>query len=320
MAAAGKTRIAFLDDHQEQQAIDQSQQGFVVVISGELSGGELLAERFVGGVIEESVAEAEDGMFDGGGESFADAGSGIEGILVVAFDQAFGGGVAGAGQSGSVQDAVEDGEVGEETVGEDTFQVEFDEALFDESGGIAEESEGAAVGDESVELFIEVQEFLNEGMGGYAKGGVAGFPIKSGVVAEADDMQGCLTAVGDAVRDGVGLAVEFCAGFLEFEVVFEETEEGDDPEVAGFAGGGAVGAEVVEFALKDAPVVLGIGPCAGDFVLDSGTGFEAEVGGFLPREIFQSIEEVGGKDGTFDADTGIIHGVAPEAASSGSRT
>ena len=136
-----KDQVAFLDDHQEQQAIDQSQQGFVVVISGELSGGELLAERFVGGVIEESVAEAEDGMFDGGGESFADAGSGIEGILVVAFDQAFGGGVAGAGQSGSVQDAVEDGEVGEETVGEDAFKVEFDEALFDESGGIAEESE-----------------------------------------------------------------------------------------------------------------------------------------------------------------------------------
>lgn len=158
-----------------------------------------MAERFVGGVIEKSVAEAEDGMFDGAGESFTDTGSGIEGILVIAFDQAFGGGVAGAGESRGVENAVDNGEVGEESIGEDAFKVEFNEALFDESGGITEQSEGASVGDKSVEVFVEVQEFLNEGMGGHAERGIGGFAIESGGVTKADDMEGDLTAVGDAV-------------------------------------------------------------------------------------------------------------------------
>ena len=143
-------------------------------------------------------------------------------------------------------------------------------------------------------------------------------------------MDGGPGAVDGAVGDGVGLAVEFGAFGLVFELVAEEAEEGDDPLLAGFGGqsrhmGNRQIATVpipcfpipylpiaylpaLHFALEDAPVVLGVGPGAGDLVLDLGGGVEAEVGGFLPGGVLDAVEDVGGEDRAFDADGGKGHG------------
>jgi hypothetical protein len=59
--------------------------------------------------------------------------------------------------------------------------------------------------------------------------------------------------------------------------------------------------------LEDAPVVLRIGPGAGDLVLDLGGAFQAEVGRALARQIVQPVEDVGRQDRAFDADAGVDH-------------
>ena len=86
----------------------------------------------------------------------------------------------------------------------------------------------------------------------------------------ADDVDGSVAAIGGTVGDGVGLAVEFDTLGLEFELVAEQAKQRRDPVVAGFGGGRGLWPERFELALKDAPVVLRIGPGTGDFVLDLG--------------------------------------------------
>jgi hypothetical protein len=98
-------------------------------------------------------------------------------------------------------------------------------------------------------------------------------------------------SVGSVMRDGVELAVKFEAPVVTFELIAEEAEERDDPEVARLGAGGGVGGECVELALKDAPVVLGVGPGAGDFVLHDRAGGQAEVGWALTGEVFNVCEQ-----------------------------
>jgi hypothetical protein len=98
---AGRGRedqIAFLDDQQEEQPVDQAQQVLVVGFRFQLAIGDGLAQFIVGGMGEKAVGEVADGLLHGLGQAFADAGAGIEGILVVALDQAFRGGFTLAGR------------------------------------------------------------------------------------------------------------------------------------------------------------------------------------------------------------------------------
>jgi len=62
--------------------------------------------------------------------------------------------------------------------------------------------------------------------------------------------------------------------------------------------------------LEDAPVVLGVGPGAGDLVLDLEVGRQAEVGGTLPRHVrlVEPLEQLAGEDLAFDAYGGKVHG------------
>jgi hypothetical protein len=92
LLVAGRGRenqIAFLDDEQEEQPVDQAQQVLVVGFRFQLAIGDRLSQFIVGGMGEKAVGEVADGLLDGLGKAFADAGAGVEGILVVALDQAF---------------------------------------------------------------------------------------------------------------------------------------------------------------------------------------------------------------------------------------
>ncbi len=90
-------------------------------------------------------------------QAIADAGAGVERVLVVALDQALGGGVVADRQAGGVQQPVEDGEVGEEAVGEDAVEVELEVGELDEAGAVAQQAEHAAVGDEAVEFVVRLR-------------------------------------------------------------------------------------------------------------------------------------------------------------------
>ena len=85
------------------------------------------------GVRQETVAEVEDRLLDRSAEPLADAGSRVEGVLMIALDQALRRGVVCQRQAGGVKQTIEDSKVGEETVGEDTVEVELKVTLLDQS-------------------------------------------------------------------------------------------------------------------------------------------------------------------------------------------
>jgi hypothetical protein len=92
-----------------------------------------------------------------------------------------------------------------------------------------------------------------------------------------------VAAIDGAVRDRVVFAVELDALGLVFELVAEQAEQRHDPLLAGFGSRRGIRLQAVELALEDAPVILRVGPGAGNFVLDLGAGVEIEVGWALTR-------------------------------------
>ena len=117
------------------------------------------------------------------------------------------------------------------------------------------------------------------------------------------------------MADGVDPSIELGAAWLVLDVVAEQTHQGDHPQIAGLGSGVTVFLHRLQLTLEDAPVVLGVGPGAGDLVLDLGTGVEGEVGRPLTRKILDLPEDIGREDGAFDADARIVH-----AEPSGSKT
>jgi len=131
-----------------------------------------------------------------------------------------------------MEEAVEDGEVGEEVFVEHALEVEFNETLADEAGGVAQEPQGTSVGDNAVKVFGEVEVFLQEGVRGHAGAGSVVAPFVEAVVpSEQVQRQGVAVLV--AVGDGEELAVDLFALAGKDGRVAEQGEERDEPEVAG---------------------------------------------------------------------------------------
>ncbi len=116
----------------------------------------------------------------------------------------------------------------------------------------------------------------------------------------ADEVDGELVAGGIAVGDAVGFPLEGF-GFGEVELIAEQAEQRYEPLVAGLGGAGGSFLEPGDFHL------IG-GPGIGDLILYLGGWIEAEVLWRLVRTLppLDSIEDVGGKDGAFEAD-GRVH-------------
>jgi hypothetical protein len=132
-----------------------------------------------------------------------------------------------------MEETVEDGEVGEEVFVEHAFEIEFDETLSDKPGGVAQEPHGAAVGDNAVKVFGEVEIFLQERVRGHARAGPVVAPFVEGVVP-AEQMQRQAVAILVAVGDGKELAVDVLAFAGKDGCVAEQREQRDEPEIAGF--------------------------------------------------------------------------------------
>lgn len=243
VGAGDMSEAAFLDDHEEEQAVNEAEE-VGVEFRGEASagvGGGEGAEAVVGGVVEQAVAEGEYDGVDSGAEAIADAGAGVERVLVVDLDGSLGDGVLSDGQAGGMEEAVEEGEVGEEFLGEDAFEVELDEGEFDEAGRVPEQADEAAVGDDAVEVLGEVEVFLNQPVGRHARGVGHGAAAVERLVP-ANEVDGELVAGGIAVGDAVGFPLEGF-GFGEVELVAKQAEERDEPEVTGLGGAGGSGFE-----------------------------------------------------------------------------
>ena len=164
-----------------------------------------------------------------------------------------------------------------------------------------------AVGDQAVELIVEVQELLHQRVGRHAAGGVRGLSVEAGRVAGADDLHRGVRPVGGAVADDVDASIELGTTGLVLDVVAEQPHQRDYPEVAGLGGGVTAFFHRFQPALEHAPVVLGVGPGAGDVVLDLSAGVEGEVSRPLTGELLGSPEDVGREDRAFDADARVHH-------------
>ena len=121
-------------------------------------------------------------------------------------------------------------------------------------------------------------------------------------------MERSVAPIGAAVGDGVDLAVEFDAARLVFELIAEQTQERNHPLLPCLSGGRGVGSECCKPALEDTPVVLGIGPGAGDLVLDSCGALQTEIYRPLARGVFKPVEDVRGEGSAFDTNARVVHG------------
>ena len=117
------------------------------------------------------------------------------------------------------------------------------------------------------------------------------------------------------MADGVDPSFEFGAARLVLDVVAKEAKQGNHPEVAGLRGGVVAFFHRLQLSLEDAPVVLGVGPGAGDLVLDLGAGVEGEIGRPLTGKFLDLPENIWREDGALNADARIVH-----AELSGSKT
>jgi hypothetical protein len=129
-------------------------------------------------------------------------------------------------------------------------------------------------------------------------------------VVKADDVKGEAVQIGRTVAGGIGFAVN---GFnlCKLGVIAEETQQGNHPEIAGFGGAVALAGDFFPAALKDAPQILGIGPGAGDLIFHLDSGIKTKILGELTGDIalLDPVQDVGGKNGAFDADGGVFHAI-----------
>jgi len=83
---------AFFGDEEEEEPVDEPKQLAVEHVRFEVARSNFRAQGFVVGMGQKTVGKAEDGLFYGLAESVPDAGTLVEGVLVVFLDQAGGGG------------------------------------------------------------------------------------------------------------------------------------------------------------------------------------------------------------------------------------
>ena len=191
-------------------------------VEGEGAVVEALAEGGVVGVGEEAIAEDENGLGDAVTEAVADAEAlgvafGFPMLPDAGLRRRMGSGewrMAGTIRHSpfairscprSVQDAPESGEVGVAVFGfaEDGFEVEFEVVGTGQGFGIAEEAEGAAIGDEGPEAVAGgIEVFLGELVGGFFPGagavdGEAGIGVIKAEGVRGDDD-------GEAASEGLG--------------------------------------------------------------------------------------------------------------------
>ena len=98
-------KVALLDDEQEEQPIDQPEEVLVEDVGLEGSGLDGSAQGVVLGVCEQAISECADGVLDSTAEATADAGAGINRVLMVALDKALGGGVRRDGEARGMEQA-----------------------------------------------------------------------------------------------------------------------------------------------------------------------------------------------------------------------
>lgn len=280
----GADEAAILGNEQEQEAVNDAEELAVELRGGELLGLEFLAEFFVVLVGEEAVAEEFEAFLDAIAQVFADAPALFDGLGVVFFQQAFVGVRHAAGQAGAVDQAVERGEVVKALLLEDGLEVKFDVSLAADQRGIAEQAEREAVGNDAPDVVGTIEVFLDERVRRETRASARRHKAK--FLTRADDVnRRRIFGLTSAMRNRERLAVHFKGAGIVTRLITEQREERQRPLVPRDGGGEVVFGQAGEAALKNAPQGAGVSEHSGDLIGEIALGFQAKVGGLLPRHV-----------------------------------
>ena len=291
----GKEQFTVFGGEQEQEAIDDAEELAEVVLLGERACRELVAQRGVGRMREETGTEGGDGFFHAVAQLVEGASAALPGFLRPFFQPAeFS---AFAFNAGLVQQEPEQREVGVEFALHHGLQVELDERLAREGDVIAEQAQAQAVADDGPDVRRgAVQEFLHHAVraGGACADDVLGTGIEVGT--EADEVNG---RVLPAVRDGVAASLELEGlGGLQATVA-EFLEERQQPLLASERGARVGGGELLRAGSKTFPHTEHAVPRATDGFVEFFTAAEVvgvgrEAGDFLVA-LRETVQEIRGQ-------------------------
>ncbi|WP_347242684.1 hypothetical protein [Thermogutta sp.] len=203
----------------------------------------------------------------------------FERLLVVAFEPALVRIGYAPWQAGTVEQAVEQDKIFEAGVAlgvEDGFQVEFHVNLASDLGAIAQQTDRAPVGDDAPDVIGTVEELLEEPVRGHAWAGVG--VHASQLPAGADDMhRWSILRFSCSVGDRVVHATDLVRPGVVAQLVAQKPEEGNNPALAGEAGGGVVLRESFQAATEDLPEVPGIPVSRGNLIEQVATSRKTEI-------------------------------------------
>ena len=134
-------------------------------------------------------------------------------------------------QARHMQQPVEHGKIGKEAVGKDTVEVKLQIGELDQSGAVTQQPHHPAIGDNSVELFGEVQVLLQHGVGRHPQGGFFGLSVEAGRLIAADNLDCSSAPVSNAVGDRVKLGVQFDTLCLKLKLVPKQSEQWYHPSL-----------------------------------------------------------------------------------------
>ncbi|HRZ35580.1 MAG TPA: hypothetical protein P5534_04370 [Candidatus Paceibacterota bacterium] len=276
----------------------------------ELDGRELLGIEFLAQVLvvlvgEKAVAEELEAFLDTVAQMLADTAPLLDGLGVVTLKQALVGVGHATRQAGAMKQAVEGGEVVEALFLQDGLQIELDVGLAADQGGIAEQAEREAVGDDTPNVLSAIQVFLHQGVGGHARASAGGHAAE--FLAGTNDVNGGgVFRFPGAVGDGEGLGVHLEGAGIVAGLVAEQGQEGQGPLVAGRSGGKVILRQTGQAVLEYAPQSAGVRKRGGDFVSEIALGVEAKVGGLLAGDISGDhlVKQLRAEQTAFDSDGG----------------
>ncbi|OPZ36200.1 MAG: hypothetical protein BWY96_02390 [Spirochaetes bacterium ADurb.BinA120] len=271
-----------------------------------LSAGKRRPERVVTGIGQKAVGKGDDGSPHRVRKPVADARPGLERVLMVALDYAFGGGVAARRHARDVQQPVEDGEVGILVLVEHALQVELHKREPHQAARAAQQAQLQAVCNQRVQVLGQIEVLLHQSVGRHA--GTAALALSVQAVVETHYVYGKTVPVLRAVADGVRLAVHRL-GPARFRLVAQKAQERNHEKPPGLRGARFALLYPLHAMAEHLPQVARVRPRADYFFLNLRAGIQAEVFRRLASRLalLQRIEDVGRKDGAFYAYRRIFH-------------
>jgi hypothetical protein len=201
-----------------------------------------------------------------------------------------------------VQQTIEGREVEEALFLEDAGEIELHVRLAAHQGGVAQQAQRQAVGDQSPDVLGAIQVFLHQRV--WRQAWPAARCHATEFLPHTDDVdRWCIVGFARAMRDGECQAVGLVRALVVAWLVAEQPKERDHPSVARDRGASVIFSEAFTAVLKHSPQRPGISEGCRDLVGQVPSSLQAEIGGALSRKVAgkQLIEEVGPEKATFNA-------------------